>query len=634
VKAKLKEISILEEMQSFKLSNSCYKWKRPLIVLIFLLFNFTGFPQRGADTRIKDLYLEANSLKDSDLRKAFELSDHSLKLLPKSNDLKIQSSAYSVAGVLHKNNGNFDQSLKFHFESLSLRVRIEDSILISNSYSNLGGTYFVLDQPEEAFRYYMKCALIREEIGATHKLAKAYSNLGNVYSDLPSNSSSREKQLQDSSYFYYRKALDYIDPEDYSRTNSNIYMNIGIQYRDLNELDSAAYFLSKAEEIQRYSEDLRGLSKSLHNLGIILEEKNELEKAQANYEEALKLSDSAENLQTSFDIVRSLLSLHKQIGSNEYDDYFDRFLLMNDSLNKIKTKEEIATQGVLFEVDQKEQKNQLLGARNSLLEQKNATDKRENQLLWIILIASGILLLGIIALFLFYRQRQVTLKLEDQNKINQMIREQDKKYFTAILEGQEKERKRVSEELHDRMGGLLSTVKIHLGKLGEKMNRQSASYKTTENLLNDAIDEIRKISNDMVSGVLVNFGLVAATRDLVLTVNSADKLNISVNSFGMEERLPNQIEINCFRIIQESITNTLKHSNADSMKILLNRKKNALILTIKDNGIGFDWDSKKMESGLGLKSIKRRIDTLNGELVVNSGEGSGVNYSITIPIND
>jgi signal transduction histidine kinase len=127
---------------------------------------------------------------------------------------------------------------------------------------------------------------------------------------------------------------------------------------------------------------------------------------------------------------------------------------------------------------------------------------------------------------------------------------------------------------------------------------------------------------------------VAATRDLVLTVNSADKLNISVNSFGMQERLPNQIEINCFRIIQESITNTLKHSNADSMKILLNRKKNTLILTIKDNGIGFDWGSKKTDEGLGLKSIKRRIDTLNGNLVVNSGEGSGVNYSIKIPIND
>jgi hypothetical protein len=602
--------------------------ERYFVFLLIVFFNLSNSicAQSFEDQRIKELYLKAFKLRNQNLDEALEYSKESLKLISQSQDLKIQSNALSVAGVLNKNKGAFKAALSYHFKCLDIREQLKDSLLISNTYSNLGATYDVSDQPVLALDFYKKCLQVLMKISATNiQLANANSNLGNIYGDLPYKFEADKKSYQDLSLHFYRKALDYLASEEDSKLKSNVYLNLGISYRDLHRLDSANYFFSHATAIQREMDDLRALSKSLHNLGLIAEEKGEIEEAKKKYREALAYADSTKNLQTKQEIIQSLMLLNIKDAPEKSFDYFNRFKLINDSLNTAKTDGELSRLRVLYEVEQKEQ-------QNKLLQQISITQEKENQILWVILIGSGVLIITIVALFLFYRQRQLNVKLKDQNKINRMLQEQDKKYFTAIIEGQEKERKRVSQELHDRMGGLLSTVKIHLTQLGEKIDKQSISYKTTEGLLDNAIDEIRKISNDMISGILTNFGLLAATHDLATTINSANTLQITINSFGMDERLPNQVELNCFRIIQETIANGLKHAQASQMKILLHKKTAALHMSISDDGKGFDWETQKNGPGLGLKSIIRRVETLNGKLVANTTKGEGIKYTIIIPL--
>ena len=134
------------------------------------------------------------------------------------------------------------------------------------------------------------------------------------------------------------------------------------------------------------------------------------------------------------------------------------------------------------------------------------------------------------------------------------------------------------------------------------------------------------------SGVIAKNGLLPAVEKLVKNASVASKLTIEVQDFGLEDRLDNLLEITIFRIIQELVTNIIKHSQATSANISITNHQDSLSIIIEDNGIGFDMKKIQHKDGMGLSSIEKRVEHLEGTLEVDSTEGNGTTILIDIPL--
>ncbi len=163
----------------------------------------------------------------------------------------------------------------------------------------------------------------------------------------------------------------------------------------------------------------------------------------------------------------------------------------------------------------------------------------------------------------------------------------------------------------------------------KQLNREQYHKATT--ILDEACDEVRKISHDLASGELVKFGLVAALNQLAKTIEDSGQINIKTLAFGMDNRLESATEIALYRIVQELLSNILKHSRATQVTIQLNKAGNNLNIVVEDNGTGFDPSAVLANSGLGLKNVETRVHKLNGNIHIDSGKGRGTTTIIDIP---
>lgn len=212
-----------------------------------------------------------------------------------------------------------------------------------------------------------------------------------------------------------------------------------------------------------------------------------------------------------------------------------------------------------------------------------------------------------------------------QGKVTNLLKEQELIALNAMVEGQEKERKRIAEDLHDRLGSTLSAVKMYMEVLAEDDPR----FDKINGIVNKAVNDTREIAHNMLSGVLTKFGLLAALQDLKETIEASGQFQMLLRSIQFDERLDSETEIHIYRIIQELVSNTLKHANASEVKLELKKtSEKQLIITYRDNGIGFDPD--QIEQGMGFKNIRNRVEKIRGNLRVDSRPTHGVEIIIEL----
>ena len=158
----------------------------------------------------------------------------------------------------------------------------------------------------------------------------------------------------------------------------------------------------------------------------------------------------------------------------------------------------------------------------------------------------------------------------------------------ARLEGQDLERKRVARDLHDRIGSMLSTVKLFFAsvdtKLEEFKEENQKHFHKANQLLDEACEEVRRIAHDMESGLLTKFGLKPELEALAETIKDSQQIEISLVTHGLQERLVNSLEVKSYRIIQELVSNVLKHAKATTLSIQLNRFDKVFNIIVEDNG--------------------------------------------------
>lgn len=211
---------------------------------------------------------------------------------------------------------------------------------------------------------------------------------------------------------------------------------------------------------------------------------------------------------------------------------------------------------------------------------------------------------------------------DERNLLSHKIVTQQKGFLAAFMEGEERERSRISKELHDNIGSRLSYLKLFV----------STRFKSKE--VNDTIDslcnDVRSLSHEIAPSDLKLIGFEKAVSELSKTISSQTTISVNFNSYSFPKSLNENISTQLYRIVQEAFNNIIKHANAKNIHVQLVGHVETVTLTIEDDGNGFDIISVK--NGIGLKNIESRVQQLHGEFSIDSELKIGTSILVTIPI--
>lgn len=231
-----------------------------------------------------------------------------------------------------------------------------------------------------------------------------------------------------------------------------------------------------------------------------------------------------------------------------------------------------------------------------------------------------------------------------REKIDKKVKEQRFR-SSLILEGQEEERRRISRDIHDGIGQLLTALKFKVEaiNLAPNVPEREAEVQEAQSLLNHIIREVRRVSFNLNPSALNDYGLIPATKRFCTEASRlSDKQIIFDNQTSFINRLEKNVETNLYRIIQESVNNAIKYSEASEIKVIFSHNIHYLNVAISDNGIGFAYQqyaqreapTSKNGSGLGIFNIRERASFINATLDIQSAVGEGTQINIHLPINE
>ena len=604
----------------------------------------------------------------SDMNKALEFANKELELATKTKREANIAQSESDIGSIYNRKSSFDTALIHYNKALSIREKLKQDVKVAGIYTNIATVLMRQSKFEEALAINFKSLKIFEKVGDEVKQAISLGNIGNLYYELEQNKPAEQ---------FYRKSLALARKTNHLITIGNDLVNIGglkfeygVQFDKLvnvQELDSALIYFSEAETVLNTINATYNLAAVYNNIGRIYAIKQNHKKALDYYEKALK---AREILEDKYGIGLSYINLaetERLLGNNtKCIDYLikasDIFLSLKNYLN---LKQAYAKLAEAYELKKDYPASlkyyQLFASyKDSIYNEDNAKQMAEMQTKYdvekkdlelaknkaeietkekqayiknIIIIAIVVLMLLVaITGFLFYRKK----KIEQQAKLDAEIASQKEIRTKAILEAEEKERRRIAQDLHDGVGQLLSAAKLNLSNLDSKITTQTEEQKlaiqNALSLVDDSVKEVRAVSHNMMPNTLIKLGLASAVREFITKLGKAPTLKVDLEIVGLDTRLDNQVETVLYRVIQEIVNNIIKHAKASQISMQLIRHETELNIMIEDNGVGFDTNQLDDFEGIGLKGIKTRIEFLNGSVHFDSSIGRGTTVIIDIPL--
>ncbi len=489
-----------------------------------------------------------------------------------------------------------------------------------------GNVLYHQDRYVEAIAEYeagADCALVT---GRTRQWRKAVFNIG---------SAKYMAGDASSAISYYRKVLSSSPRSHDQRLVAEVHSQIGLLLSEEGSFEEALGELTTALGSYRELGDRAGQADGQLYLARALQGSGRSDDAIAAAEQALALADSTGSLRRRADCTDLLAELQEIKGRTSLALALTReAYMLRDSLAEQKRGENVARIEIAHETEKKEQTIRLQGIEIDRTTAKAAAAAAQRN------IVIGALVAAMILGGLVYRNvRQKQLLAEQgrvisEHRVEQVLRDQELRVVDAVMQGQEQERARVAKDLHDRVGMLLSAVKMQFGALEGRIERVQATageqYQKVTDLLDTAVGEVRRISHDMEHGNLATFGLATALEDLRDAVHVPGKLEVELNTFGLGERLDKRLEVATYRMVQEAVSNALKHAKASHLSIQATRSETLLNLMVEDDGLGFD--PANAGDGMGMSNLRARAAEFNGAVRVDSLPGRGTTVVIDLPI--
>jgi two-component system sensor histidine kinase DegS len=622
------------------MTKATYKFHFKL-VLLFAAFQTLCFGQKEQDsllaiwqnTKVTDStrvnaysdYIRLNYL-ESKTDSAYAMA---LNLMDFVNEHQLKKQKADVLILLgdieHIFNNNTEASKNFN-ASLKIYEEIDYKRGQAMALNGIGVCYRKVFNLDEAKTYYEKSLEISRRINDTLLMAKSLMSIGNIYG---------WRYKSDESLGYYSQSLKLIQSINNKREESVVLINIGDFYIIKKDFNNAKMTIDRVIEIADSLENYNILSHAYGVLGRSYFQQKEYDKI---IEPAHKMEAYAKKISKTKGLDGAYYLLFEAYrGKKDFDStmkYHALRKLQRTTLDDIKSVRSLEK----IKVDNTRTKDSLVST-NMALKSEMAYQKEKSNLTlaW----GGSLSALSILALIVYRNTKRKQRKAEKERQ--QQIEEKEKilkdlelSTINAMIEGQEKERQRLALDLHDSAGATLSAAKLQFDFLIKNQNDAKYSeelIKKMSTLLEDAYVEVRSMAHLKNSGVIAKNGLLPAVKKLASNASGANGLIVEVQSFGLENRLENSLEISIFRIIQELVTNIIKHANATTGTVHLTNHNYILNIMVEDNGIGFNPKQiTKIKAGMGISSIDKRVEHLDGTLTIESENNKGTTVIIDIPL--
>jgi two-component system, NarL family, sensor kinase len=543
----------------------------------------------------------------------------SYRLFADAMDSSGMAKALNGLGVMYKKMAQYDSAVSCYIKLITIAERKGYENTLGMGYLNLGILLQDLKEFDKAYHYLNLSIPINEKYREDF-VALAHMNIGLL---------DNQKGDMDSALIEYRVALSIYASLNERKSTADVYNNIGNLFYKWQKLDSAYKYFNLARDLYHSLEYWYAYAQVYNNLALIYMDWGKYHHALEFLDTSMYYANETGNTELLSTIYRNLYSVFNDMG--DYRKALDNYLVY-DSLDKIMytlAKEKLMADLEMKYENEKKQ-GQILALEKANLEKDLDLQVRTKQRNAFLFIGIGIILLISFA-FLYFRQRTVKDRIIAQQRIRQL--EEEKKLLAArsLVEGQEEERKRIARELHDGLGVLLSTTRMQFSAIRDRSPENQPLIERASKLLEQASNDVRKISHNMMPGLLTKLGLFEAVIDLFEKVSETQGLIVRVNIPEDAERLPENKEIMLYRIIQELVNNTLKHAKAKTLDIRMEVLPENLEIFYSDDGKGFKLEEKAGSKSLGLQSIESRVNFLNGKMQFYSEPGKGVSYKIEIP---
>lgn len=545
--------------------------------------------------------------------KALEYNKKGIKVFHQLSNHLYKIRALNKRGLYFTEMSVFDSAEYNYYKALELLQKYPDTVQILNIYQNLSYNMIMRGDknPEnktfnEQSIVWSKKALKLINSYNFHQdirsqcLSAIYYNLAECYLEL-----GLEEYIKTSLEFI-QKAQDYAYQSDYSAVILvNYCLMAHIKFRE-GKSDSAIilYKMGLHESDKNFSK---------HSIDNSIHQDPYFHNLYYDYSYKIRVQWAYDSLYFTYYRARN----------------YDKALQYYDL--KEKAKEEIFNEHnkkliAILEADSENERDQTL-----ILKLQNKNLKLKNQSITYLSGGSGLVLVFLF-FFAYSRQRNKKNRIITEQKIYQL--EEEKKLLAAksILEGQEEERKRIARELHDGLGVLLSSAKMHFSSIRNKIPEANPLVEKATKLLEEASRDVRRISHNMMPGLLTKFGLYEAMEDLFEQVEDLEGMHAEIKIEGEQSRLKENIEIMLYRILQEMVNNTLKHAKAKNIKLELQILHEKLIINYNDDGKGFDFNKNLCSKSLGLTGLQSRVKLLGGELNWISSPGEGTSYYFEVNV--
>lgn len=553
-------------------------------------------------------------LDKANYRRATDYFKNALTIREKINDLTGIASIHNKLGIIDQKQGRLKEALEHQLSALKIYQQLNQDKWIGYSFNNIAIIHNNLGNLEKALEYHQKALEYRIKLKDQEGEATSYGNMANLFANM-------KDTVQ--AVFYYEKAINLsreLQKNDLLSANLSNMANIFMARKNYSE---ALKLYNESLTLRENIGDSKGISSTLSRIGTV-------------YTETGKYHEAAKALNRSLDIALAISTIEEQLSSllglaklkaltNQPDSaiyLMKLYIATKDSVYDTRIKQQILDVQSQYETDKLEQDLELVKKEKEFTDAK--LQNRKTQLLLLI----SLFFLAIIAgVFLFYRHQQK----QKADAAAERIREQEIR-MSAVFEAQEEERRRIAKELHDGVGQTITAIRLNYQSLATKAAEKElkSDFVKIEEMLDNAGREVRSISHQMIPRELEQFGLTAAVEGMLNLNLEKTSVQYQFEHSGFSERINPQTELVLFRILQELISNVIKHSKAGNLNVQLIKIKSHVALTVTDNGIGFDLEQKE-KNGIGLLNIASRIDGLKGHLRYETAPGAGTIVTIRIP---
>ena len=549
---------------------------------------------------------------------AIEYFEHALKIREKLHDSAGMAALFNKMGIVYQKQGKLGESLSKQLLALAIYESTNNRAYQAICINNIAIIHQNLGDLEQSLDYHQQALNLRVELADNKGEGTSYLNMANVFLKLSDTVSAID---------YYDKALSIFQHFNDDEAYSAALNNLGKVYLAQKQYAIALPYLEKAMNLRLKAEDKKALSSTYAKLGEAYLGINKMVLSKEMLIESLALANEVGVVEEEMETVGLLADLYSK--TDRYDSayfYGKAYRALRDSVYTHRLDQQIVEVQARYDTQRQKSENELLVRMNQLYESQLTQRKTEIWLLIFVLISftgAGIFF------YYRYRQRQRDLHTQALLKLNE-------KRMQAVIDAQESERRRIARDLHDGVGQKLSGIRLQWESMKMQVENpvREERFVFMSKLLDETVQEVRNISHQMMPKELEQFGLIPAIEQTLLKSFEFSDLVYEFEHHGMEERVPQVIELALFRILQELISNIIKHSQATQVTIQLINNKRNLVMVVEDDGVGVAYSPVKPsgKAGIGMMNVESRVEAIKGHLYIESENGKGMAITIRIPL--